>query len=299
MYNEVKIELIGIGILVLLTIAYFLIGLRLYKGTFTQKIKNYHLLHFRFERDTTFLSDESTKSMHIGSGSLTSHGYMRVANPKKWVFLYHPCTLSGIEMSTYAKMFYDLGYSVVSIDIRAHGENAEHTNMFGIKEDKDVYAWVHHITRNYGNDVRIYLFGCSLGANIHLLTATEDDIPKQIKGVIADSPYVNTYEFFKRYYKTHGLFYRFKVRAYRFVTDNLTCIDLKKDLDFEDVYHNARVPLLIIYGSKERYVSKKEQKRILEAFPKANVAIIEGGKDCESYLLNQDAYLKEIKAFMK
>ena len=86
------------------------------------------------------------------------------------------------------KLARDLGHNTLVIDQRAHGESGGHTISFGIKERLDCIDWAKYAVDRFGKDVQIILSGVSMGASTVLMAAGED-LPPNVVGIIADSPY--------------------------------------------------------------------------------------------------------------
>ncbi|WP_048627320.1 alpha/beta hydrolase [Listeria ivanovii] len=96
-----------------------------------------------------------------------------------------------IEMAGLAKMYHEkFGYNVLMPDARAHGESEGKNIGFGWPERKDYVQWINQVIDKNGKDEKIALHGVSMGSSTVLMTSGED-LPKQVKSVIADCGYTS------------------------------------------------------------------------------------------------------------
>ena len=82
----------------------------------------------------------------------------------------------------------DGGYSILTVDQRAHWRSEGHTLSFGINERFDVLSWIEFAKKRFGEDIPIYLFGISMGGGT-VLMASGQKLPKNVKGIVADCPF--------------------------------------------------------------------------------------------------------------
>jgi alpha-beta hydrolase superfamily lysophospholipase len=84
-----------------------------------------------------------------------------------------------------AAAFRDLGYNVLLIDFRAHGQSAGNNSSFGIDETEEVKN-AFEFARRKGNK-KIILYGMSLGAVVCIKAASEKAV--QPDAIIAEMPF--------------------------------------------------------------------------------------------------------------
>ena len=77
------------------------------------------------DEDKEWLLNKSnyTDEYITSSDNLNLHSYevKNITPSNKWVITVHGYTSEGINMSTYAKKYYDMGYNVLIPDLRSHG----------------------------------------------------------------------------------------------------------------------------------------------------------------------------------
>ena len=109
----------------------------------------------------------------------------------KTILLFHTFrSTSQTDFAPIAPFFYELGLNVLLVDQRAHAASEGKFICHGIKERYDCLEWVEFVRTRYGKDHEIYLGGISMGATTVLLAAGMN-LPKNVKGIIADSAYTS------------------------------------------------------------------------------------------------------------
>lgn len=117
-----------------------------------------------------------------------------VTVPKGTVILVHGSQSNKTGMSYIAARLLPQGFSVLILDLRAHGESGGEYSTFGYKEALDVEAAVRWV-RTHASGDRIALLGYSSGAVASLLAASRTP---GLAAVIADSAYLDTMDVLRR-----------------------------------------------------------------------------------------------------
>ena len=195
-------------------------------------------------------SDETINSFD----NLKLHGY-KVLNPNnsnKWVITVHGYTSEGINMSSYAKNYYDMGYNVLIPDLRSHGLSEGDYIGMGWDDRLDIVSWINNILEDNA-DAEIILHGVSMGAATVSMVSGED-LPSNVKAIVADCGYTSVWDEFA--YQLDDLFSlpQFpilnvsslvsKVRAGYFLG---TASSLKQ-------VEKSKTPILFIHGDKNDFV---------------------------------------------
>lgn len=159
------------------------------------------------------------------------------------------------------------GHNLLLIDQRGQGQSEGDTITMGIKEHKDVLAWVNFANFRFGEDTKIILYGVSMGA-ASVIMATGLNLPKNVTGVIADCPYSVPKDILldvaKKDMGVNGkIAYPFVFLAGKlFGGFNVTETDCVKAVK------KAKIPVLIIHGEDDRYVPCYMSEEIEKANPK-------------------------------
>ena len=81
-----------------------------------------------------------------------------------------------------------LGFNVLAVDQRSHGESDGRVITFGVHERHDCLLWANYAASRFGENTPILLSGVSMGAAT-VLMASDLPLPKNVVGIMADCPY--------------------------------------------------------------------------------------------------------------
>ena len=190
----------------------------------------------------------------------------------------------------------ELGYNVLLVDQRAHGGSGGDTMSFGILERYDCRQWAEYVLQRFGSDAKIVLYGISMGAS-SVLMALSLNLPKQVVGVIADSPFSSPGAIIRKVCTDirfpPPIIYPFVVLGGmlfgRFRIWEMNCQKAVKE---------ARIPILLIHGGNDRFVPKKMSEVIADAAPKARLEIFPDAGHVLSFVSNEKRYRDLIQEFI-
>jgi len=188
------------------------------------------------------------------------------------------------------------GHNLLLIDQRAHGSSQGRTITFGLQERKDCLNWIQYALNRFGADVKITLFGVSMGAAT-VLMASGLSLPKNVKGIVADCPYANAGAIIRkvcadRHYPVKLSYPFIRLGARLFGSFNL------EETDAIDAVRRSQVPILIIHGDDDLFVPPQMSEEVAKAhphivrregFPNAGHAI--------SYLEDTERYRRIVNEF--
>ena len=196
-----------------------------------------------------------------------------------------------------ADLSFQMGYSVLLVDERAHGRSQGHTITFGIEERWDVQTWVQFALKEFGLDTQILLYGISMGAST-VLMAADLSLPENVKGIIADCPYAVPMEIICHVAK--------KMHLPRWMTEFLVPIGARL-YGHLDIYgtdavravQRTSIPILILHGESDGFVPCAMSKEVQMANPgKVERHTFPGAEHGISFLVDTPRYVAIVKAFM-
>lgn len=200
------------------------------------------------------------------------------------------------DFSGGSELSFQMGHNLLLVDQRAHGGSQGKTISFGILERQDLLKWVDYSIERFGSDVKILLYGVSMGGAT-VLMASELPLSENVKGIIADCPYSSPLDIILDVGKKTGL-PTWLIRPFAiFGAKIFGGFDLTECNAREAVKH-TQVPILIIHGEADGFVPK-EMSDIAECnpnmvtrytFPNADHGI--------SYLVDTLRYQKLVKEFV-
>ena len=146
-----------------------------------------------------------------------------------------------------------IGHNALVVDQRSHGKSEGNAITFGVLERKDVLSWIEYARSRFGEDVQIILAGLSMGAAT-VLMATDQPLPSNVVGVMADCPYSSPKAIIKKVCRVEM---RLPVKPlYPFIKLGARLFagfDLEESSAVSAV-KNTPVPILILHGTGDRFV---------------------------------------------
>lgn len=201
------------------------------------------------------------------------------------------------DFSGGSELSFQLGHNVLLVDQRAHGKSEGRTITFGIQERRDCLSWVQYAVERFGKDVKIVLYGISMGGAT-VLMASGMDLPENVRGIIADCPYSSAMDIILHVGQKMPIpnwlirpFVKLGARVYG-------GFDVE-ETNAREAVKNAKVPILIIHGESDGFVpcemsdiaEENSGLVVRHTFPNADHGI--------SYLVDTPRYRQVITEFME
>lgn len=226
--------------------------------------------------------------------------YLPAKRPtNKVVMLEHGYLGYAKQMGLYGKYYYEkLGYNIFMADARGHGESEGDYYGFGWQDRLDLIDWTKQLAERLGQDSEIVYHGLSMGAAT-VLMASGENLPGQVKAIVADSPYNSVYDLFA--YQMKRMYH---LPAFPFLdgTSVVTKIragyTLKEGSALEQV-KKAEVPILYITGNADTFVPTNMTHELYKHTKSpARILTIDGANHGESYVLAKKKYLAALNNFL-
>jgi pimeloyl-ACP methyl ester carboxylesterase len=183
-----------------------------------------------------------------------------------------------------------LGFNVIMIDQRAHGESEGRTISFGYNESADVIGWVNYVREHYGNEREVMLFGISMGAATVLLASCRNELPDNVVCAIADCPFASAKKIVTKVMKDLKISSRIIYPFARLGAIVFGDFDPKKS-DAEAAVKNLKIPLILIHGEADDFVPCDMSRDIQKASGgKITLHTVPGAAHGVSYLVDMPSY---------
>ncbi|MGZ5244699.1 MAG: alpha/beta hydrolase [Bacteroidia bacterium] len=218
-----------------------------------------------------------------------------VENSKGLILSFHGYTSNKSRLLPEANTFTALGYDVLLVDQRGHGESTGNTTTIGYYEAQDVEAAYRYALKNTSVN-KIYLHGISMGGVAVLRAVSEKMVSPA--GIIAECPYGSMLHAAENRFaimgvpsfpSAHLLVFWGGLQNGFWAFKNNTIADAKK----------IETPVLLHYGEKDEHATPKEVQQIYSNLKGQKSILAFPNAGHESYCKNDSAaWKRSVSAFL-
>ena len=254
-----QIILIVIGSLLLIaTIFAFFIGRTFYVVSFSRRKDDAHFAEHENPEDKKrpdriwYFSNELEELEITSFDKLKLKGYFINNNSDKLAVLVHGYRGRHYSLTSQARIFFENGYDVLSINNRAHDSSEGKYFSMGPRERKDLLKWIDFMIKRNPN-YQIALLGTSMGAHIVMMTGADETIPSNVKCIIEDCGYASLKEMLFQGVKTTKVkFPKLALNLGEIYARIFHHVSFKDST--EDAFEHLKLPILLIHGGLDKYV---------------------------------------------
>ena len=185
-----------------------------------------------------------------------------------------------------------LGHHVLLVEERAQYGSEGHTITMGVREQDDCQAWAHVAALTFPESP-IFLCGVSMGAATVLL-ASRQDLPAQVKGIVADASYTSAEAIVRTV--ARGMHLGFLMPLIRLGALLFGHFRLSEG-DVLAAVRQAKRPILLIHGEADPLVPCEMGREIAAANPAIEFHTFENAGHVLSYLEDEERYLQIVQDF--
>lgn len=240
---------------------------------------------------------ENGEDVYIMSDSLRLHGKLFKNSGTKYALVCHGYTSKAKHMAGFVNKFHSLGYNVLAVDARAHGDSEGTKIGMGWVERFDVIEWIKYII-SLEPDAQIILHGVSMGAST-VLMASGEELPKNVKAIIADCGYTSEWDEFRQEADVLHIPWFPVLNASSAISKVRDGYDFKQASAVEQV-KKSHIPTLFIHGSKDELVP---YGMLNELYSVANcekeILTIQGAGHALSSSVAPELYWNTVETFLK
>ena len=226
--------------------------------------------------------------------------YLPASQPtNKLVVLTHGYLGEAWQMGLFGQYYNELGYDIFMPDARGHGLSEGDYYGLGGPDRFDVIDWTSFLVEQLGENTEVIYHGLSMGAATVLMTSGEADLPKQVKAIIADSPYKSVYELFK--YQLKQMFY---LPAFPVLDGASLLMKIKTGYSFKKAdaikeVEKTKVPILYIHGESDTFVPTEMTMDLYRhTASEKELLLIPNANHGESFALAEDEYKMKVNHFL-
>jgi alpha-beta hydrolase superfamily lysophospholipase len=240
-----------------------------------------------------------TIQLKTAKGLLIDTWYCRADSASRGtVILFHGITANKSMVLAEAGEFRFLGYDVMLVDFRAHGNSEGNTTTMGIRETEEV-----KLSFDYAASLKpkqIFLWGNSMGAVVVAKAVADHGLKPA--GLILEMPFGSMQSHLQARARALG-FQGFPEKPFGFFVSWWIGIERGlKSFKHKTATYAAKLdcPVLMQWGARDMYVLRSETDKIFEAIasPKKKLVVYKDARH-ESLLMNDRVkWRKEIEGFL-
>ncbi len=232
-------------------------------------------------------------SLVSDSGTTVAGWHIQSQTSKGVVVLLHPIRGSRLSMLERARLLHAAGYSIVMIDLQAHGESPGKQITVGHLEKHEARAAVEFARQKHPNEP-IGVVGVSLGGASALLSS-----PLGIDALVLESVYPNIND------SVHNRVAA-KLGPFSSIPAELLLVQLRPRLGISlsqlrpiDHVSDVGCPVFLISGTEDRHTTASETKQMFAAArqPK-ELWLVDGAAHVDLYSVSPEEYKTRVVGFL-
>lgn len=223
--------------------------------------------------------------------------YLPYSNSQRTVLLVHGFAHNLYGMLKYAAIFRQMGFNLLLIDQRYHGESGGPNSTLGFYEKSDLQAWYQWARQRQGARGIIGCLGESMGAAVVLQFAT---IQPDLAFAIADCSFSNFQDLLVVLLKKRWPLPAAPVLAIvRWWVRVLSGASLE-DINPRSAVEKTSIPLLFIHGEQDRYVPCRMSEELFAAKLRgpSRLFTMPAARHAGSFLTNPPEYTLLVRSFL-
>ena len=228
---------------------------------------------------------------------LKAHLLMAEKPSNVYVLYLHGYRGEGKGFTEVYKFLNDNGWNVFAIDHVAHGDSGGNKIGFGYYDYKNAMYWLSFMLDKFGNDIKIIVYGISMGG-ASVLMMNGEDLPDNVKFTIADCGYSGLRNEFEYCLDLVNVPKKpiIAIMSALMKLDKLGyTID---DVDTISAVKKAKKPILFIHGGDDNFVPVQMCADLYSSCAsEKDILIVDGAWHGNSYMTDTEAYEQKVNSF--
>ena len=181
----------------------------------------------------------------------------------RWLIAVHGYGQAAAAMFPFVKPFYEAGFNVLIPECRGFGRSGGNYYGLGWGDRLDIIKWARQLSADQPK-CEIVLFGVSTGADAVIMASGEDNLPSNVRCIIADSAYSRLTDLSNYLLRLHKIPSGLLTFATSFITF------LRAGYSFAEASAvnqaaKSHTPILLIHGGQDNYFPVEMAYEIYEA----------------------------------
>lgn len=228
--------------------------------------------------------------------------FLPAAKPSnKLVILTHGYLGNAKQMGLFGQFYHtEWNYNIFMPDARGHGKSDGNYYGFGWPDRLDLIDWTHLLVKNLGNSTEIVYHGLSMGAATVLMASGDEALPRQVKAIIADSPYQSVYQLF-----TYQMNRMFHLPAFPLLDSTSMLTKIRAGYSFREAnaqkeVEKTTVPILYIHGQGDTFVPTEMAEELYwHTASDTELFLVPDANHGEAFALARNQYKRKVDFFIQ
>ena len=227
--------------------------------------------------------------------------YLEAPKPtNKLVILTHGYLGNAKQMGLFGQYYHEeLGFNIFMADARGHGKSEGDYYGFGWPDRLDLIDWTEKLVEKLGSDTEVIYHGLSMGAATVLMASGEEELPRQVKAIVADSPYESVYQLFA--YQMNRMFHlpAFPLLDSTSLLTKIRAGYLFKEASALSEVEKTDVPILYVHGNADTFVPVAMAEDLYQnTSSDSELYLVDGANHGESFAMDKTEYKNRVQHFL-
>lgn len=229
---------------------------------------------------------------------LSGHKFEHSTFTNDWIILVHGYQSDENETLAIGRHFYQAGYNVLTIALRAHGASEGKYIGMGYLDKEDLISWTNALVDQYPESQIVY-HGTSMGGAT-VLMASGMNLPQNVKAVVSDCAYTSVWDIFASEMRQRFALPTFPVLYMAQIMARIRAGYNIKDGDVIKSVENSTLPTLFIHTTPDDFVPVSMVHELYEAkiHGEKELYILDDGGHAEAKFVEPKNYYARIQNFV-
>lgn len=229
---------------------------------------------------------------------LGGHAFLQDVPTNRWIIACHGYQSGEGETLLIGRHFYEQGFNVLTISMRAHGKSEGDYIGMGYLDKDDLVAWTNALVEKYPDSEIVY-HGTSMGGAT-VLMASGLILPHQVKAIVSDCAFTGIWDVFASELKL-----RFNLPPFPILYMAQIMGKIKAGYDISDgnvigFIRKSTLPILFIHTKDDDFVPVSMMHDLYEAKVHGDkeIYLLEDGAHAEAKYAEPVAYYERVFEFI-
>lgn len=215
-------------------------------------------------------------------------GYLFKAEEDRGVYLFgaHGYRSYGKkEFAAITPYYLSKGINVFIPDHVASGESEGTRCTFSYHEVRDCLKWLTYMKESFGKDIKIILHGVSMGSATVMTMGGKQELPENVRMIVADCGFTTAKTFFEYKLKAMGLPTKVLIEGVDIAHRHIQGCSFD-DLAPIEYIKKVSLPIVFIHGKKDNLVPAFMAQELYDTCPSENkeLIIVQEADHAQSYM---------------